>query len=97
MSLSVVPGLQIEGKDSDCEGAAGNRELLDWLRCPAEKVHACFFFFYACPLTSLSHAKTFLLMLRQQSDDFRQENSARRFCRALQNISEKMVSWFRRS
>lgn len=70
MSLSVVPGLQTQGKDLDCEGTAGNRELLDWLRCPAEKMHACFFLSYACPLTSLSHAKTFLLMLRQQRDAF---------------------------
>ena len=64
MSLSVVAGMQIQRRDLDCEDTAGNRELLDWLRCPAEKVHACFFS-YACLLTSFSHAKRFLLMLRQ--------------------------------
>lgn len=69
MNLSVVPGLQIQGKDLDCEGTAGNKELLVCLKCPAEKVYACFFP-CACPLTSLSHTKTFLLTLRWQCDAF---------------------------
>lgn len=62
LRLSVVPTLQMQGKDLDHESTVGKGELLDWFRCAAEKVHACFFP-YACPLTSFSHAVTFLLML----------------------------------